>query len=221
MHRQWKEGKRGRGKVSESVYRFPDSGSFLERIRPHARSLEHEYEARGEGYKRDALPRGFAFARNGPHRAARGQARRARGREDSRSRTRRCEEGTPQRGNWRTELMHTKRHARNVIIANLWTQSRDSHTTRDRASVGPRFHRWNYSCYSFVPHRYCWYASTKARPVDARQRAPSRAHTIILMRLPPGSHNALPPICSGRGIIRGLASLLPPCRDKFSRLRVS
>lgn len=30
---------------------------------------------------------------------------------------------TPQRGNWRTELMHTKRHARNVIIANLWTQT--------------------------------------------------------------------------------------------------
>jgi len=72
------------------------------------------------GYKRDALPWSFAFVQNGLHRAARGrQARRARGREDSRSRTRRCEEGTPQRGNWRTELMHTKRHARNVIIANL------------------------------------------------------------------------------------------------------
>lgn len=172
MH--WKEEKRGWGKVSESIYRFPDSRSFLERIKLHARSLEYEYKRGGR------VPSVMLFHEvsrsSGTDCTARREGKQeGHEGEKTRSRTRRCEEGTPQRGNWRTELMHTKRHARNVIIANLWTQSRDSHTTRDCASAGPRFHRWNYSCYSPLSCR-TGIADTLPRKRPGQRRVLSRLY---------------------------------------------
>lgn len=68
---------------------------------------------------------------------------------------------TPQRGNWRTELMHTKRHARNVIIANLWTQTASTPTPPpvDRPVSIVEITRVTLPR-RFVPPRR-WYASTK------------------------------------------------------------